>query len=338
MNVSVLNFKYDIEIEKMLFCIKGDNIKFIHIDHKEICNFKTISELSKKNDILKKILLTLTNESFFNYTLRDGISSFVHYSYIKHLWIPVKNNEYSISDDGIVYKYDDSIVQLNKKLVVMFYPIASNPYSASLSRYFPENFPTLGKHLAKNAAILRVADLGGITGSFYLDSIGLKNNENNIQKLILQMANEYGISLDNIILYGASKGGSGALYHSILGGYSSVCVDPIVDDEFYFKYQNDSHMVSGVFKKNKKDKFNKVKKEMKVKNKIHIITSEYSEQVQYIKEFISTDSNLFGVFVNINNEIKTHSQVSKNSIHLTLFILNAFCFDIPIEIDFRNVS
>ena len=43
----------------------------------------------------------------------------------------------------------------------------------------------------------------------------------------------------NIILFGANKGGTGALLQGIIGKYHTVVVDPIVLDEFFVKNRND---------------------------------------------------------------------------------------------------
>lgn len=113
------------------------------------------------------------------------------------------------------------------------------PYSASLYRYFAKNFSTIDKYIGKNVSILRVADIGGITGSFYLNTNALPTNADKIKSLILEVIEQCQIKSDDVVLYGCSKGGTAAVYHGLTNNYKIVAVDPILNDEHYINNKND---------------------------------------------------------------------------------------------------
>jgi hypothetical protein len=329
MSSSVININHDIAHDKLDILLSAQNIKYVHVNHKD-AGFpeKNIIEISKNNQIIKNLLVKLTNYGFMTYVLRDGVSSLVHYSSVKNLWLPVKNKEFSVSANNIVYVYEDAEISLNKHLVVMFYPIAPNPNSASLNRYFPSNFTTLKNYISKSFSILRIADLGGISGAFYMNTEHLANNEKNIQSLIKEITERYGIAKENVVLYGASKGGTGALYHSLIGGYASISVDPILDDEHYLANLNDLHNVSGVFPEDKSQKFSCVLHADNITSSTTIITSSRSEQYKYIIPRVDSIRDRIQILNNINPKILTHPDVAPNSIHAILATLNMFSFGI----------
>ncbi|WP_368169341.1 XcbB/CpsF family capsular polysaccharide biosynthesis protein [Aeromonas sp. R4-3] len=340
MSSSVLNIMHDIELNVLRHHLSNKSIKYIHINHNGVGEAdKNIIELSRKHKHIRTILVEITNHGFMTYVLRGGVSSLVHLSSIKYLWNPVKEKEYTIDINDIVYQYEDAEQQFDKKLVVMFYPMAPNPNISSLSRYFPNNFPTLKKHLGKNVAILRVADIGAITGAFYLNTIALPKNEFNIQSLIFKIMEDRGIDKNNVIFYGTSKGGSGALYHGLLGGFPVVSVDPIVNDEHYILNHGDLHLVNGVFEKEKKDVFYSIRDGVNKENipPITIITSHNSEQYSYIMNFINPLKNKATIYNNINPMIRTHTEVAPNSIHIILNAINSFCLMTPSAPGERNV-
>lgn len=338
MTNTVVNINHNISSELLSFYLSTGNIKFFHVEHKEQQNSnQNIIEISKSNPNTKKVVVDLANAGFMAYVLRDGITSFVHHSVIRNLWLPVKNKEYSISADNVVYLYEDADISINKHLVVMFYPVAPNPNSASLNRYFPSNFKTLSNYLSKNYSILRIADVGGISGSFYMNTNFNKSNERNIQNLIKDVAEKNGIDRNNIIMYGASKGGTGALYHGILGGYALVSIDPIVDDEHYINL-GDLHNVNGIFPDSKREKFSDLLLPEKIMSKITIITSHNSEQYPYITLATDKIKDHICLFNNISPKIKTHVDVAPNSIHAILSALNSFSFGIPHTAGVYNIS
>lgn len=324
MSKSVLNLSINDSPESLYTKLNIPSLKYVHLDHSHIDNSgKSIIQLAYEYQDIKNKLIILTNLGFLTYVLRDGVSSFVHVQEIRNLWVPVKDGRYSCDPNNIVYEYNDASVHLNKKLLVIFSQIPLDPYSPSLNRYFARNFSTIEKYIGKDVAILRIADLGGITGAFYLNTIGLPQNEKNIQKLISRIALDNGITNENIVLYGTSKGGTAAFYHGLQCGYKSVIVDPILNDHYYITKCKDLHLIENVFPEDKFSIFNKLLEDFRCNiNKMALITSENSEQFNYILEVVKPYKNLFLFLNNVNPDIKKHPEVGPNSLHAITALIN----------------
>lgn len=332
MSSFVLNINADVSNEELDELLASGLYKYIHIDHSELTlNQENIINLARRHPEVRNKLISLTNNGFLTYVLRDGVSSLVKISELQKLWIPLKEKKYSISDKGIVYEYVNSEHNIDKKLLVIFSQIPLDPHSSSLNRYFSRSFSTLEKYVGKNVSILRIADIGGITGAFYLNTIGLPNNENNIQLLIKKIAADNNIAEENIVLYGASKGGTAAMYHGLSCKLKVVAVDPIFDDEFYLSEHDDLHMINGIFPDTKKNKFRILLNE-KINHlpDIKVITSKNSEQFSYIEDFLRPIIPKITLLNCINPMIKKHPDVGPYTIHATTALINASLINLPI--------
>ncbi|WP_343068987.1 XcbB/CpsF family capsular polysaccharide biosynthesis protein [Listeria portnoyi] len=122
-------------------------------------------------------------------------------------------------------------------------PAKENYHSANIAhRCFTTSFGSMQKHLVKNTIIMRIMDLNLAYGSHYINTFNYSNMESDVQEAIRIVRNTYHISKEDVVLYGGSKGGTGALYHSLLGDYNSVTVDPIISLEQY-NQENDLHFL-----------------------------------------------------------------------------------------------
>ena len=79
----------------------------------------------------------------------------------------IKNYEYK---DGLVYSLTPPQIDINPNLLVIFSSISGKMYQPFLHRYFEQNFKSINKHISPNTAILRIADIGGVTGAYYLNT------------------------------------------------------------------------------------------------------------------------------------------------------------------------
>ena len=164
-------------------------------------------------------------------------------------------------------------------------------------------------------------------GSFYLNSNFDSKFESRIQLLIENISNEYSIKKNNIILFGSSKGGTGALYHGVIGGYNTVAVDPIVSDRYYIDKFNDLHFVQGGFPVDKDKKFFDLFKERYDLMNINVITSQKSQQFEYINKIITKKSNI-NLFVFNNSNIKTHPDVGPQTLIFSTTLINSIYYNI----------
>ena len=128
-----------------------------------------------------------------------------------------------------------------KRLLVVFSSMPNNEETNNPSMIVRSGFPTFSnikRSLPKDTYIVRVVDFNLASGSFYTNTANYPTFESEVQKLIRVFADSHDVPDENIVLFGPSKGGTGALIHSLIGGYKAVAVDPIIDDSIY---QYDQH-------------------------------------------------------------------------------------------------
>lgn len=209
---------------------------------------------------VKRLLVALTNRGYVLYYNIENESRFIRADRIRHHWEAVKSGKYEYSDSGVVHSLEMPSSGRAERLIVVMSPLSSSP---CFSRYFRPSFGTLMKYIAPNTAILRLADLGGVKGAFYMNTIALPQNSMNVHGLIRRHAEQLGVKDKSIILYGASKGGTVALFHGLSGGWKFVAVDPIVSDHWYEVHKRDYHFTAGgVFPSSKQAVFSELMSEV----------------------------------------------------------------------------
>lgn len=131
----------------------------------------------------------------------------------------------------------------NRLLVLFSHMNGGGSYDSSnaIDRLFVQYFADIQRSLVKNVFVLRVADLNLSHGSYFTNTENFPDYEQQIQKLIQHIMQKYQIDHDNVVLYGGSKGGAGALLHGAIGDYYVVAGDPIIDSGAY--NQRDLHFV-----------------------------------------------------------------------------------------------
>lgn len=278
----------------------------------------------------KKLLIKLANNGFFlvDHSTKTGVSVFRKIKSYNDFIHSFKDIDIKLFNDTF-YKIEKAEMQTKEnRLLVVFSSIADFPMNASISRrMFFKNFATINKYVPKNTYILRIADIGAVLGSFYLNSKFDPLFEEKVQVLIKKIAEEYHIIHDNIVLYGVSKGGTGAVYHGILGKYKTVAVDPIVSDEHYLHRCNDLHFVEGVFPMDKQSKFkNLISKKSDLSN-INVICSKNSEQYEFISDILLNKKAINSYQFN-GNHIQTHTDVGPQTISFLTAIINALFYNI----------
>lgn len=141
----------------------------------------------------------------------------------------------------IEYLGDKKTSSKEKRLLVIFSSMPATEKENNPSMIFRSGFPTFSnikRSLPKDTYIVRVVDFNLASGSFYTNTANYPTFESEVQKLIRVFADSHDVPDENIVLFGPSKGGTGALIHSLIGGYKAVAVDPIIDDSIY---QYDQH-------------------------------------------------------------------------------------------------
>lgn len=320
---------------------KSPGVRIVRVEHRD-AGEGTLLDLAMKDPDTRRVVVELANKAFFVYSCRDGATSFVHYNHIGSLWQRVREGEFKIDERGLVYSLTEPLAGLSPtRLVVVFSAMAKYIRGPYLMRHFEQNFATLQKYLPPGTAVLRIADFGGVVGGYYMNSHGLPENEVNVQSLIRDVVTTLGLEDDDVVLYGPSKGGSAALYHGMLGGFRVVATDPIVADEHYVRFHNDSHFTVGVFPADKKDKFQELSASLVADNvpPVAIICSDRSPQFPYITTVLQEPvQNRVAFFNSRHVDIKTHPDVLLKTLNLTVMLLSMMLYKIPLAPGMRIVD
>jgi hypothetical protein len=323
--------------------------RFIHIAHDpEWPEGTNLIAMARKLPSAKERLVEFTKRGYYVYVAKEGATRLVRSDYVRSLWIKVREGEFQMNDDDLVYKFTPPPTGIKpKRLLVVLSSIFQNVNSPSLLRYFMENFPTVQKYLPHDTAVLRIGDIGGVMGSFYLNTSHRPNNVASIQRLIETIRTETGLDNDAVVLYGVSKGATAALYHGLLGGYRFVAVDPIVSDEHYEQRMNDAHFtLGGIFPESKQSVFERLVREVKASTsqqkiacRSALICSDRSPQFPYIeKMFIRNFSNEISFFNSQNPAILDHPDVGPKTVNTATMLMNMQLYGLSLTPGVRTID
>lgn len=214
------------------------------------------------------------------------------------------------------------------KLVVFFLslpPVEGLISNDPQDRSFTEMFLSIQRSLVKDTFVLRIADLNLVRGSFYVNSANFQDYEEQIQSLIRSVMSDNDIKLDNVVTYGVSRGGVGALVHGACLNSRIVAVDPIVNDEYYVKYKQDVHYVG---QNREMDLTGKVESYLKNSTASGVIISNHfvKNNWEYLKN-LNLDNKL--KLIDVNDETVTeHPVLSRNTVPEQLMYLNQLLLDV----------
>ena len=345
MSNAVLSIPHHYSASDLDVLLKKENcpVRFIHVDHgaENIGTGINMIKLARTNSGMRELITTLANNGFYTYMSKDNATRFVSEKSLDKLWVKLTSNDYTRHPNGVVYSFAmPSSSNSPKRLLVVFSSISGDINTPSLMRYFEQNFKSIQKFIPPDTAVLRIADLGGVAGAFYLNTTHLPKNADNIQQVIADVRKENGIAHDSVVLYGASKGGTGALFHAIQGHYRCVAVDPIVDDEHYIIKHNDAHFTeNGVFPETKKQLFGMIMGNIARLPEISqaapvrwsVICSGNSPQYKYISRTLIDNANSRISFYDSRNPaIKDHPQVGQNTVNTATSLINLHLYALPI--------
>ncbi|WP_150538235.1 XcbB/CpsF family capsular polysaccharide biosynthesis protein [Actinobacillus vicugnae] len=305
-------------------------------DEKEKLNYNFLA-VGRSNVEAKKLIADLSNNRYFLTNHTNGISLFTKFIDGKSFLPHFNDKNVQVWNDTFYTLEEPQAKDNNNRLLIIFSSIADLAFNASVSRrMFFKNFPSISKYIPKNTYILRIADIGGVLGGFYSNSNADMMFEEKIQKLICKIKRDYLIKDDNIVLYGTSKGATGALLHGIKLGLKTISVDPIVSDEYYIEKHNDLHFVTDVFPMSKQEKFIKILKEESHKNlsNIKLITSPNSEQFKYINKILLASNLGICSYIFTNPQIKGHTYIGEQTLNFVTSMLNNLLYNIDIKDSF----
>lgn len=339
--MSTIEINPAISNESLRALVSSSNAKVLSVTGSPE-NKENLAVTSRRDPNAKRILVELAKLGFLIYKQDDATSFFVRQDEVPALWHRVRTGELCATEDGVIFTFSPPLVASeNPQLLVVFSSIHEDIYSASLGRYFKQNFPTLQKYVSPGTAVLRIADVGGITGAFYLDTTAAPHNSKLIQSLIMTKASEIGAARDAVVLYGGSKGATGALFHALSLGIRCVAVDPVVSDEYYESKYSDSHFTrGGIFPRTKQEVFASAVETYRTRSyesssvgRIIVICSERSPQFEFIRNALIDPLLRRAVFFNcLHPDIRDHPDVGPKSLALTTTVINNSLYSVPMQV------
>lgn len=287
-------------------------------------------ELARSNVLAKRLLVQLANRGYYLVRMRKGHSDFVPPDVLKRLCALSKSKPIQ-HHEGIFYTITPPVLATSRpRLLVVFSSVADVPYSSDIvRRNFFTNFANIQKYVPANTAVLRISDIGGVVGSFYLNNNASDLVEKSVGDVIRLAIAKVGALDADVVLYGASKGGTAALFHGIDLGLKTVAVDPIVSDEHYEKKYSDLHFTQDTFHKPKQIRFAELLSERPAR-RATIICSPRSPQHQFISEIIRRHPSCgkIAFFETQHTAIKDHVDVGPNTINVLTMILNGYFYGV----------
>ncbi|MBP3043600.1 XcbB/CpsF family capsular polysaccharide biosynthesis protein [Arthrobacter sp. zg-ZUI227] len=325
--------------------LKTGEYKYIHLsDPENLLDNRPLLLAAHRNSKVKNIVIELAKMGYYVYHMVDGVARFVLESHIPQMWHSVREGQYLSSPDGVVYSFQEpKSGGPIRNMVVVFSSIGGDIFGNGLSRYFTQNFRSIQKHVPADTAILRIADIGGVVGSFYLDTHYAPRNTKRVGNLIESMRIANSLDKDSVITYGASKGATGALFHAINSDYRCVCVEPIVNDHYYETRFGDTHFTAAdIFVEKKEHTFARAIETYKRRapstsakdheSRIIVVYSTQSPQAPYLREIIGNHLTKDMSLIDFRHpQISDHPDVSPQSLNLVTMYLNMMCYGIPSE-------
>lgn len=235
--------------------------------------------------------------------------------------------------EGVFYTFEPKIkkdTNAPERLIIIFSSMpGSNEYYSSKfeERSFVKHFPTIQKLLVPNTNVLRIVDSNLIYGSHYINSNNFSNYEDVIQNIIKAISKELNVINDDVVLYGTSKGGTGALVHSLMGNYKSVTVDPIIDATEYNENMNNIHYIKGNREQSLVKKINSLTQNDPGKN-IVIRSPQVKFNYNVTKDVLN---NAIRFYDQRNSNIESHAQIGRNTVSEILMFLNAQLLGLTFE-------
>lgn len=333
-----LSLNLDSPIADVLAELKGtsDAVGYSEVFHGSVGRGdESLLEIARRADDAKELLVRLAMAGFYVYRKTESSTRLVRDHTIGKLWHRVKEGDYSVNPEGLIYSYTPPLCPTPApKLLVIFSSMSTSIYNTSMMRYFEQNFRSAQKYIPQDTAVLRIADIGGVVGAFYLNTHRNPDNVRRIQRLLSDVMIHHSIPTPNVVLYGASKGGTAALFHGMTGGYRFISVDPIVSDDYYVNRFRDSHFTrGGIFERTKDEVFGEL-----VSNKLRytafgpgngaegsVIFSERSPQYSAITSTLLDHlAHRVAFFNSVNPAINDHPDVSPKTLNIATMLMNQF--------------
>ena len=339
------------ELESLLCSVGKDELgaRFVHVAHDPDATEDTnLILMARKDPVARRCLVELAKRGYYPYLTKEGATRLVRSDRVDGLWVKITENEYKITPDEVVYFIEPPLEEKPPiRLLVVFSAIHQNPSGTGLQRYFMQNYPSVQKYMPPGTAVLRVGDLGGVVGAFYLNTNHRPRNADAIRNLIESVRADLGVTRDAVVLYGVSKGATGAVYHGLTAGHRFVAVDPILADEHYLVRYNDPHFTEGgVFPERKEKTFERLLDRVAtegapapMKGRCAVICSERSPQFLPItRMLVSRFSDSMSFFNSRDPLIRDHPDVGPRTVNCATMLMSMQLYGLPVPTGMHTID
>lgn len=281
---------------------------------------KNMLQIAVDNAAVNKDFKVLMANDYILGEHMNGISYFQ-----KRKTFPFLNPEVKEFKD-LKFVLQDKISQNLKKedkLVVIFTPFSAS-LAPQISKRLPYNiWPNIQESLVEDTYVLRIIDYNLSHGSSYINTVNFPDYESQVQELIIKIMDDKNIKKSNVVFWGSSKGGAGALYHGIMGDYKAVAVDPVIDEKWYLENKNDNHFLDGLRETDLVPKINKMIDGSDFKYKKFVITNSHFSFNNQTLTRLSESNFIIPVDIDMPNAYDHLHVVGYNSKIHSLTLLNA---------------
>ncbi|VGM96332.1 accessory Sec system protein Asp2 [uncultured Avibacterium sp.] len=288
---------------------------------------QSILKLARSDDFVYEKYIDIIRNDYLLISHKDGYSVFMkRKEYHPERLVKFKHLKryvdlmYTLTPPSIKRK---SPSLPNRLLVLFSHMNGGSGYDSTnvMDRMFVQYFSDIQRSLVKNVFVLRIADMNLSHGSYFVNTDNYPDYEEQIQNLIKEVMIKNNIDHDNVVLYGGSKGGTGAIYHAALGNYKAIAGDPIINSEKY-NLNKDWHFVKN-FKE--ADLTNQILENAKNNsNKMYIFASKaHIFNYSHSKNLAEKSAGLISI-VDLSNDslIKTHPHITAQSVPEQLTLMN----------------
>lgn len=283
---------------------------------------RNLIQIARKDERAYNVYKELLKNDYILYYHTEGVSKLYKREHVNELW---KRDDLQKEGD-VYYTVDEPIDRkLNtmsdeKKLIVIFPCMPEGSvydHYLMTNRMFTKFFNGIERSLVKNVYTMRIMDLNLSHGSHFVNSVNNNTMETDISNAILSVIDELGITKDDVVLYGASKGGTGSLYYGAKLDLKCLAVDPIISLGYY--NIKDEHFLKGLRKEVLTDDINASLASKSSREKYIIGSENVKFNYSFIKQINGDNLTIIN---KKDNHITEHAEVSRNTIPEQLMLLN----------------
>lgn len=312
---------------------RGALPRFIDCTHHKPATWTSLIHLSQTDDKAYRVLITLAKRGYIIYRAPALGTCLVHRLSLREVWKPLREHEYQQTADGTVYKFAESRHSgPPTSLVVVFSSVAKTRFTQHVERHVGAPLPSLERSVSGHTAVLRIADMDGVVGGYYLPTTRDPESANHIQRLIKNVASNLGIESEQIVTYGVSKGGTGAFYHGLRLNSHAVAVDPIVTlnrrntrstDPYFSSSSIYLESFDATFQKLTARQQGPAIENSEGKVKQVMITSANSKEFSDVMSLAQHSAkDTIKVIESLEPHIRQHNEVGSNTVPLSLSLIN----------------